>query len=603
MKKIWLCGVLSLATGCAAESTQTNEAADTAARVCSGDEQVAAFQAMIKSPLVPGRAIGGVDLTQEGSWRGVKLEDMEQTLCQSSPRQIDDPGLTGAAWGLSANPIFEVDFDTATRRVKNWALNAGYQGTIDFRSRPHSLDYPGDGNPFGTHTYSIGLGRSILRDGQPWTLAWNQSCTPDSVGDCWQRQLTELYDGMLFTFAPELPSTQGNCVAEQKCLGSKAVGNIGIFGARPLGTYIVIGDLENAPSTPQYFYGFFSKNMPASTSDVLLKLDAEGPVATATRLGDRGASCTIKLGQPFASFVQDCVRVMNDGAQNDGLQKKALGGSTRVMSTFGGKTRGTWLLDIAGVRPSFASERFDEREPTAQARATELVLDLRATGKVKNDYRGEILTLAGSSAVYAEYARQVQAFLHARMPAAYPRFPIGAPECLQEKPAFGCTGIEQIVLPGDPAAASDPGLRRVSVGPVQAGRLGLRTVLKPGFIRVAFCSDPGTFEHCAEDDGSGTGFGGRLVETMKHVEKVFGEVDDETKDVKLYVRLFAKALVKYLRAAGQSPTDLSAFDALTPADTEIAIAEAGEVLTATYLDRLEIKMNKVTGEMTSMVLR
>jgi hypothetical protein len=594
MKTIWLCGVsvLSLLAGCSSESTGTNDAANTSARsVCSADQQVEAFQKMIKSPLFPARSIAGVDLTQGGSWRGLTLEDMEQTLCQSVPRDTGDPELAGAGWGLASNPMFEVDYDEVTHRVRNWTINAGYQGAIEFESRPRALGNPSSANPFGAHKYSIGLGRSILRDGQPWTLAWNQSCTPTSTGDCWQLQLTELYDAMMYTFAPELPSTQGNCVAEQKCLGSKAAGGLGLFGVRPLGTYVVIGDVAAAPSTPAFFYGFVMKNMPASTADLLLKLDDEGPIATASGLGDRGAACTMKLGQTFSSFLESCVQVMNEGAPNDALRKKLLGGSRQVMTSVGGVNRGTWLLDVAGARPSFLSERFDEREPSANARATELVLDLRAGGKVKNDYAGEVLTLAGSSAVYAEYARLAQAFLQSKMHPSLPRFPIGAPECLRTEPALGCTGIEQIVLPGDPAAATDPALKRVSVGPQQAARLGIKTVLKPGSIRIAFCSDPGTFEHCAEDDGSGTGFGGRLVDTMKHVEKVMGVEDEEIRDVKIYVQFFTKALVTYLRA-GQAPQD-----------ADITISENDEVLTAKYLDRLEIAMNKVTGEMTSMVLR
>jgi len=616
MKMAFLGGIslASFLAGCHGETPETRDDANTTARaVCSAEQQVEAFQKMLQSPLLPARSLAGVDLTQGGTWRGLTLDDMEQTLCASTPRDIDDPELGLATWGLASASILDVEYDKATRRVRGWSMNPGYRGTITFKSRPRALADATRPNPFGEHTYAIGIGRPILRDGEPWTLRWDQSCTPTSTDACLQQQLTELFDAMMYTFAPELPSTQGNCVAEQKCLGSKTSG-IGIFGARPIGTYLVIEDLAAAPSTPAYFYGFFRKNLPSSASDILLKLDDEGPVAIATGLGERATSCTMKLGQSFASFAQDCVQVMSDTAANEALRAKALGGATRAIAGVGGETRGTWRLDIEGVRPSFASERFDEREPTAGARATELVLDARA-GNVKNDYAADTqtLTLAGSSAVYAEYARQVQSFLHAKMPADLPRFAIGAPECLRPAnapstwaPALGCTGMEQIVLPGAPELVAAPALKALSAGPQRAARLGVRTVLKPGALDIAFCADPGTFAHCAGPDGSPNEFRGRLVDTMRHVQKVTGGIfGDEIVDVKVSARLFTKALVKYLRAAAQAPTDLSspAFDALVPQDDEITVSEAGGVVTVRYLDRLELTMRGGTSEMTSIVFR
>jgi hypothetical protein len=76
--------------------------------------------------------------------------------------------------------------------------------------------------------------------------------------------------------------------------------------------------------------------------------------------------------------------------------------------------------------------------------------------------------------------------------------------------------------------------------------------------------------------------------------------------VKVYVKLYAKALVKYLRSAASRPTDLSQpqYDALTPADSDITIEDAGnDLLTVKYGRRLEIKMFAKAGHVQEVTFR
>src|SRR5262249_25967180 len=150
-----------------------------------------------------------------------------------------------------------LDYDKTTRTVDTFKLSAGYKGSLDFASRPTALDDPSKPNPFGQHRYSIGVGRQILRDGQPWDLNWQSSSSIAA-------QETEMFDALKFTYAPELKSTQKNCKADQSCRALRS-GNSAAFGARPLGIYFYVADITSAPaaSTPSYLYGFKVKLLPS----------------------------------------------------------------------------------------------------------------------------------------------------------------------------------------------------------------------------------------------------------------------------------------------------------------------------------------------------
>jgi hypothetical protein len=277
---------------------------------------------------------------------------------------------------------------------------------------------------------------------------------------------------------------------------------------------------------------------------------------------------------------------------------------------------GTWNLDISGIRPNFASERFDETEPVPGAVASGLVLDDRWAGKVLNDYGadGATPTLAGTGAVYKEYARLVQAFLHDHMDPTLPRFSLGDEDCLLPEgadiatwhAARGCTGMEQVVTPADPSTSTDAGIKRLSAGPEQAANLGISIALRPGDLTAVFCADPGKFEHCDEPGDPGI-----VGATRGQVIAVLGGGDESAlpevvRDRKVYVRLWVTALVKYLRAAPQNPTDLAdpRFDSLTPADDDITLESVQDDLVAVrYNGKLEYRMHYLSSVAEQMIFR
>ena len=72
------------------------------------------------------------------------------------------------------------------------------------------------------------------------------------------------------------------------------------------------------------------------------------------------------------------------------------------------------------------------------------------------------------------------------------------------------------------------------------------------------------------------------------------------------MKLWAKALVKYLRAAAQSPTDLSgpAFDGFAPADSDITLTPgANGAVTMKYRTHLEVQLNPTSGTVSTITFR
>lgn len=608
LPSLFLVTSASLLGACAASSDNTDSAnsAATGAAMCNTDEQLAAFTRMREAPIVPLRSIGGIDLAGDDSWTRTTIDAVERVHCQSTSLGGDETTNT-VGWGLGSNLPVTITYDKTTRMVDSFMLRDGFRGSLEFHSRPTDLRDPTKPNPFGVHTYSIGVGRPVLRDGQAWELRWKKPCAPGAA-DCWDKQTAEMFDALMYTFAPELPSTQESCIDKQLCIAKAFSAGDGVFGVRPLGIYFYVPDVttpSNA-STPSYFYGFYVKLMAFSGADLLLKLDDEGPVATAAKLGDRSSDCVMKLGVPFQSFLSSCVQVMRDAGLNDLLKRKLLGGASRSVSEVDGAMQGTWVLDVQGVRPGFGSERFDERTPTDAAKTTELRLDVRTTGRVLNDYSsdGATLTLAATGAVYREYAKLVQEFLHANMPADMPRYPIGAPECLlpaggdaaRWRPAYGCTGIEQMVTPAEPSTATEPGVQTMSAGSSTGAALGFRSVLRPGDPTMLFCSDPGVFDHCGYgEEGPAGGLRGTLFDTYKQIVRVLGENHEEyvfeaAKDNKVYARLWTAALVKSLQGSA-------------PADADIKVEqEAGDWFRAKYRNRFEYRVH-LYGNIPTMIFR
>ncbi len=596
----------------------TDEAATSESKIdqpwtCDASRPRQALARLLEAPVVPAQVWAGVE-REGGRYGALSIADLERAFCQSDPITESEQSAT-VGWGNAPNHEVVVTYDKSTHRMTSFKLNAGYRGTIDFVSRPSALGDSTKPNPFGSHRYTIAVGAPILRDGLPFPLDWKASCAGASPPACFEKRATELFDALMYTFAPGLPSTQGSCVAEGMCVAKSDATGGGVFGARPLEIYLHVPRVdadEPAASTPIFLSGSPVKPMPASVADTFLELDDQGPEAVSEGVGDRRTRCAVKLGMPFAAYLADCVFVTESAAKNAELGAKLLAGATRTIQTSeNGVAFGTWNLDVSGFHADFASERFDETEPAPTARATRLVLDGRAIGRVWNDYSPDrrTLSLEGTAAVYREYARLVQAFLHEHMDPMLPRFSIGDPRCLiapESPPASwrtwtperGCTGMEHFVTAGDPSTTTDAGGKRVSVGREAAEKLGLGAALRPGPLVAVFCPHPGSLDTCGPPGGAPL-----FDATRARAIALLGGDQPSTvpaaiKDRKIYVRLWTKALVKYLRAASQRPTDLAdpRFDAFLPEDGDIVIESLeNDLLRVKYRDKLEYRVHYLSG--------
>jgi hypothetical protein len=255
----------AVACGSGTEEAETGEAAETA--TCGAEQQLAAFNRMLNAPLISDALDWRLDLANP-DWTMATLADAEKTLCTIEPhrRCCERSGPRSARLGPSSEPCLD------GRRRKNRAARsrAGrFRPVIaassnSSRARRRSAIH--EPNPFGQHTYTIALDGPILRDGSPWEIKWGTACTATAT-DCFERQATDCFDGMLETFAPELPSTQESCRADQSCLAKQffageGLPKQGIFGARPLGLYFVVNDTSGTFGAPSFFYGFPVKTMP-----------------------------------------------------------------------------------------------------------------------------------------------------------------------------------------------------------------------------------------------------------------------------------------------------------------------------------------------------
>jgi len=190
----------------------------------------------------------------------------------------------------------------------------------------------------------------------------------------------------------------------------------------------------------------------------------------------------------------------------------------------------------------------DDEVPTADSVATNWTFDVRAKGKVANDLGPTgALDLHGTGLVYAEYARLVQEALAKDLAAAgVPTHALGAPECLSSTPAAGCTGFEQMMIPGAAPAGTPaqivPLYAKKRIGTAYDG-----SYLKPGDPKVVFCQDPATKSGCTEDVLWDTSWS-YVVATLGHGDLY--KVPTEARDRRFYFRLYAFALMSYFKAVG-----------------------------------------------------
>jgi hypothetical protein len=216
-----------------------------AGNVCTPAEQADALARALTQPITPPYTYAGLDISGGAAGGGLTYEQATQVLCQGTQLGVDGNRVE-VSWG----PKDEIyaEYDATTHKMNLIEVSGGYEGKIAFKSRPTSVTDPTKPNPFGTHTYSVGVGSPIQRDGADWELDWKD----------FDKQSTELFDALMFTFAPDQPSVQDSCHSAQACMiTGAAAGADRAFGARPIRTYFRVSDgAQPGASTPRALYTF-----------------------------------------------------------------------------------------------------------------------------------------------------------------------------------------------------------------------------------------------------------------------------------------------------------------------------------------------------------
>jgi hypothetical protein len=242
--------IASAVTACTAApdagAVESANAADST-NACTPATQADALAHALAAPIKPPRFAANLDLAGDDNWSGLKEPAVETVLCAGTEVGPDDPSTTpdpqtSYSWGGDSQPIY-MNFSQATAKATMIQLDAGYTGSIDFKSRD------------GAHTYSAKVGAPIMKDGTPMSLDWTGDfATPGN----------EVIDALVATFAPSQPAIGGDCRTSGRCLlrtiaaGNDGSSTLGIIGSRDVHFYLAFpgtGD-ATAMSTSSFFYMF-----------------------------------------------------------------------------------------------------------------------------------------------------------------------------------------------------------------------------------------------------------------------------------------------------------------------------------------------------------
>ncbi len=573
--------------------------------ICTAPQTHARWAVMVKQPIQPPRFGAGLDLAGGDDWHGLTIEEAEAVNCQSTNdgdefgdgSQVNQWGDNGEVW---------VDYLVSNRKVQFMSFWPGYLGTADATSRD------------GKHKYSIPVLTQITKDGQPFTIDWKQNPTK------YHAEVNELYDAFLATYLPGLP-------ADPDCFGSGACipgdfGDQAFFGMGPLGLYFWV-DNQNAPQpTPSVMTRidmFLAKVLPFSQAAPLLKLDAEGPIGIAGKLGNATNACSVKLGLTYGDFLKDCVQVTGDTTKDTTELNKLLGGLSHNPERF--------QFDVQGVDVNVSDNGLpvddvihDKDVPTPDDYTSEFVSDQSTLGKMANDYTNNDPTkdkdLHGAGLVYLEYARLVQDALNQYIDPAN-QHSLGDPACLTDPVAqtgidpndpvwpAGCTGFEGFTTAA-PVNTGDTMLDNVALGfDVTLANSGMSLGLKPGHPQATFCLDAnGDINTGYYDCSAPAGANGDLFTTSyQRVLQVLGggkvsNLPIEAQDQRFFWRHYVTALVKYFKVAGSAQETVAGVHAQTvdPDNLFFDSDGAGQFEIGEYVDRRFA--NKTTPPMDLLVV-
>ena len=563
--------------------------------LCDAPTKAKVWQRMLSQPIVPPLGGGGLDLSGGPSWQGLTVEASETPvwdanhtsvssgLCQADVKgdQFGD-GNQVVSWGDNGEVWFH--YRVSNRKGTFMVFWPGYNGAVTAKSRTASR--------FGDHTYEIPVNRQVTKDGQPFTLDWKGPKGPND----WRN---ELYDALLATFAPGLP-VDPNCNASRRCILGN-FGDVAYFYVPAIGHATWVANQNAAPPTPSIpnrIDGDLAKVLPFAFASPMLKLDREGPVATAGNLGTSSTPCAMKLGLAYSDFLATCVATSGD-AQKDGVElNKLLGGMSHNTERF--------RFDVTGVDINFTNNHLakddvthDNDRPAKDDTATQFTVDQSTLGRIANDYAnndpvGGARDNHGAGMIYLEFARLVQGELNKATGGTHV---LGDPACtgagmtLAQMRANGCTGFEGFVTLAPPALVPDANMKKLALGAAGAA-FGLGG-MKPGHHTVAFCNDATGDLNADYGDCQDTGdtFPASYARVLSVLGK--GKVSNlplDVQDVRFFWKQWFQALVKYLHVAADTTKTIDAVHAvpINPYAIFFDSIGAGQFELAEYVDRSNV---------------
>ena len=264
--------------------------------VSSLDCPTIAWPKMLAAPIVPLQTIANLNLSQGGPL-SMTLAYGESVNCPVTPSDAGSyPSTVWATWGANADVSFAYRVD-APHLFYLLQLTGAYSGTLTFHSRP--------GGAYGNHQYVIGLNK-LLRDGTPFHIDWTGTSatvvTPASIASA-----TELFDGMMATFAPTYP-VETDCYAAHDCIivpddlafeaNDGGIPSSAVVGFRPLKIYV---QMPVGTSMPNMFYMWLAgSDAPDADAGSPPGMDAGGGIAVPS-------GCELDSWDRFGSCAQPVV--------------------------------------------------------------------------------------------------------------------------------------------------------------------------------------------------------------------------------------------------------------------------------------------------------
>ncbi|HEX8789916.1 MAG TPA: hypothetical protein VF765_03120 [Polyangiaceae bacterium] len=477
-------------------------------------------------------------------------------------------------WGDNGEVGFSYDF--ATHLIDQLTVQLGYTGLMTFKSQS------------GHHTYTLGFGFPITKDGKPYLINWNDYTgkagdSGDDNQDCSQGvgcSVNELFRAMMATYAPKIgyqwtaqddaQEQATGCVADGKCLYAPEGDGFWYFGIRPLGTYLrfIYGAPQPIASQPNNMYIDYAKFIPGSTLQPTLAVSQQGPFTSGSPIGAT-TTCTQALGQTYQDYLNNCVMPYGTpGSMSDTNNKinyeKLVGGHTHnveevtftivgvnqdfslsngALPTKGKINNGTNLGEYDVVQ--------DTQLPQPGDQSTEWYFDVRAFGIPLNECSDVnncpgTEDRRGTGLIMREYQRLVEndiAFQVGKLPSAPESCQFASDPNVATKlglsttptpidNAHVCTGFEGMMVGGSATFPGDP----PALGQSYADLYGFEpSVMKPGGPAIVFFENaavqpnlwfPGFFTGATSPDGYiGFDYGSFWDESLQWVVRVMGHGD------------------------------------------------------------------------------